>query len=91
MNWEDVVKNKNSQRISIENGIREVYGVVKSLYRSVDGFMRDSDEEDGPYQEAQVMKTEITNISKEIASVERRILRLLNQYEEFYREQEYIG
>ena len=92
MSWEDIVKQEDSmQEKRISKEIKAIYDVLNSLFQSLDGFMRDSDEEDGPYQEAQDMKNEFQEIAHVTYQLQRKILNLLKQYKTLVREQEYIG
>jgi len=89
MNWEDIVKQEDlmrEKRISTVKGINAVRNVLESLYDSLDGFMRDSDEEDGPYQEAQDMKNDISKIWENTGELQSKMFRLLIQYKTLVKE-----
>lgn len=94
MKWEDIVKQEDpmrEKRISAVKGLNAVRDVLESLHESLEGFMRDSDEEDGPYDEAQDMQYDIQSITEDISLLRGKMQRLFKQYQRLVREQEYIG
>ena len=83
--WEDIIKNEGGNK-QVLNALNTVEEELKSLSDSLAGFMADSDEKDGAYEEALDMMNTAALIIGQTDSLRGRIKRFLSNYDRLVRE-----